>query len=84
MSVRFPFVHRLILGIHKTCRSRAVQISMNLSVLEEWISEMQLPRGVGAHFAPVRDLLTWLQARRLFMDALSAANSDQYRASRPL
>lgn len=44
------------------CRSRAVQISMNLSVLEEWIGEMQLPRGVGSHFAPVKDLLTWLQS----------------------
>ncbi|GBE77775.1 hypothetical protein SCP_0106570 [Sparassis crispa] len=44
------------------CRSRAVQISMNLSVLEEWVGEMQLPRGVVSHFAPVRDLLTWLQS----------------------
>lgn len=34
---------------------------MNLSVLEEWIGEMQLPRGIGSHFAPVKDLLTWLQ-----------------------
>lgn len=36
---------------------------MNLSVLEEWISKTGLPRGVGAHFAPVRDLLNWLQVR---------------------
>ncbi|CAL1695236.1 unnamed protein product [Somion occarium] len=43
------------------CRSRALQINMNLSVLEEWIGKMGLPRGVGAHFAPVRDLLNWLQ-----------------------
>ncbi|KAI0830583.1 DIL domain-containing protein [Trametes gibbosa] len=43
------------------CRSRAVQISMNLGVLEEWISSMELPRGVGSHFAPVHDLLNWLQ-----------------------
>ncbi|KAI9060570.1 ankyrin [Trametes sanguinea] len=43
------------------CRSRAVQISMNLGVIEEWISQMELPRGVGAHFAPVHDLLNWLQ-----------------------
>ena len=34
---------------------------MNLSVLEEWIGEMQLPRGIGSHFAPVKDMLTWLQ-----------------------
>ncbi|OCH94762.1 hypothetical protein OBBRIDRAFT_845272 [Obba rivulosa] len=43
------------------CRSRAVQIGMNLSVIEEWITQMGLPRGIGYHFAPVRDLLNWLQ-----------------------
>ncbi|KAI0348366.1 hypothetical protein BDW22DRAFT_1385642 [Trametopsis cervina] len=43
------------------CRSRAVQISMNISALEEWIGNMDLPKGVGAHFAPVKDLLNWLQ-----------------------
>ncbi|KAI0687789.1 DIL domain-containing protein [Cytidiella melzeri] len=43
------------------CRSRAVQISMNISVVEEWIDSMDLPKGVGAHFAPVKDLLSWLQ-----------------------
>jgi hypothetical protein len=41
--------------------SRAVQIGMNLSVLEEWVGKMALPRGVQSHFAPVRDLLNWLQ-----------------------
>lgn len=44
-------------------RSRAVQISMNISVIEEWIDNMDLPKGVGAHFAPVKDLLNWLQVR---------------------
>jgi hypothetical protein len=34
---------------------------MNLSVLEEWIDDMRLPRGIASHFSPVRDLLTWLQ-----------------------
>ena len=45
-------------------RSRAVQISMNISVIEEWIDSMDLPKGVGAHFAPVKDLLNWLQVRK--------------------
>ena len=36
---------------------------MNVSVLEEWVGEMGLPRGVQSHFAPVRDLLNWLQVR---------------------
>ncbi|KAL0578711.1 hypothetical protein V5O48_003267 [Marasmius crinis-equi] len=43
------------------CRSRAVQIGINLSVLEEWVIQMGLPRGVQGHFAPVRELLHWLQ-----------------------
>ncbi|EGO28334.1 hypothetical protein SERLADRAFT_445839 [Serpula lacrymans var. lacrymans S7.9] len=43
------------------CRSRAIQIRINLNVLEEWIDEMGLPRGISAHFCAVRDLLNWLQ-----------------------
>ena len=38
-----------------------MQINMNLSVLEEWVGQMGLPRGVQSHLAPVRDLLNWLQ-----------------------
>ncbi|KAJ7092642.1 DIL domain-containing protein [Mycena epipterygia] len=43
------------------CRSRAVQIGMNVSTLEEWVGQMGLPRGVQSHFNPVRDLVNWLQ-----------------------
>lgn len=44
------------------CRSRAVQISMNISVIEEWaITDAGLPRGVVSHFAPAKELLRWLQ-----------------------
>lgn len=44
------------------CRSRAVQISMNISVIEEWaITNAGLPRGVISHFAPAKELLRWLQ-----------------------
>lgn len=42
-------------------RSRAVQIGMNLSVLEEWVGKMGLPHGVQSHLIPVRDLINWLQ-----------------------
>ena len=51
-------------------RSRAVQISMNVSVIEEWVGKMGLPRGVQSHFAPVRDLLNWLQVRNPHRDAI--------------
>lgn len=43
--------------------SKATQVAANLSTLEQWITEMDLPRGVHLHFAPVKDLLHWLQVR---------------------
>ncbi|KAJ6509454.1 DIL domain-containing protein [Mycena vitilis] len=43
------------------CRSRAVQIGMNLGALEEWVGQVGLPRGVQSHFNPARDLVNWLQ-----------------------
>ena len=42
-------------------RSRAIQIGMNLSVLEEWVVNSGLPHGVEGHFTPVRELVHWLQ-----------------------
>ncbi|KIK05502.1 hypothetical protein K443DRAFT_675060 [Laccaria amethystina LaAM-08-1] len=54
--------NRLITRKKYLCRSRAVQISANLAVLEEWIEEMGIPPGVQVHFSPVRDLLNWLQS----------------------
>ncbi|PPQ92673.1 hypothetical protein CVT25_013980 [Psilocybe cyanescens] len=53
--------NRIITRKKYICRSRAVQISMNLTVIEEWIEEMGIPPGIQIHFAPVRDLLNWLQ-----------------------
>src|ERR1700729_899760 len=57
-----PFPFDIVLFSHSSLdRSRAVQINMNLSVLEEWVGQMGLPRGVQSHLIPVRDLLNWLQ-----------------------
>ncbi|KAF8632573.1 hypothetical protein AX15_001783 [Amanita polypyramis BW_CC] len=51
-----------VLGRKKyLCRSRAIQVGLNISVLEDWIEQMGLPQGVRSHFAPVHDLLVWLQ-----------------------
>ena len=44
---------------------------MNLSALEEWVESVNLPRGVVAHFSPVRDLVNWLQARRSLLPSVS-------------
>ncbi|KAG6841911.1 hypothetical protein C0991_005091 [Blastosporella zonata] len=54
--------NRIITRKKYLCRSRSIQIGMNLAVLEEWIEQMELPSGVQAHFHPVRDLLNWLQS----------------------
>ncbi|PVF94843.1 hypothetical protein CPB86DRAFT_808363 [Serendipita vermifera] len=46
------------------CRSRAIQIGLNLGVLEEWVrggTGVGLPREVGGHFQVVKELITWLQ-----------------------
>lgn len=32
-----------------------------MAIIEEWVDEMNVPPGVLAHFAPVRDLLSWIQ-----------------------
>ena len=45
---------------------------MNVSVLEEWVGEMGLPKGVQSHFAPVRDLLNWLQVRNPGRDVVDS------------
>jgi hypothetical protein len=44
-------------------RSRARQLADNVSILENWVASMELPYGIHSHFAPVRDLLSWLQVR---------------------
>lgn len=38
-------------------------MGMNIGVLEDWVEQMGLPRGVQTHFVPVKDLLSWLQVR---------------------
>ncbi|TFK30350.1 hypothetical protein FA15DRAFT_662297 [Coprinopsis marcescibilis] len=53
--------NRVITRKKYICRSRALQISANMSVVEEWTDEMGIPPGVLSHFAPVKDLLNWLQ-----------------------
>ncbi|GAA5820324.1 hypothetical protein JCM3770_004047 [Rhodotorula araucariae] len=44
------------------CRSRAMQIRLNASNLEEWARTNRLPtKMVAVHFAPLNQLLQWLQ-----------------------
>lgn len=55
--------NRLISRKKYLCRSRAIQVGMNVGVLEEWVTRVGLPKGVSNHFACVRQLLSWLQVR---------------------
>ncbi|EIW86798.1 hypothetical protein CONPUDRAFT_161452 [Coniophora puteana RWD-64-598 SS2] len=59
------------------CRSRAVQINMNLSVLEEWIDDVGLHKGIASHFAPLRELLSWLQCLSSITDFLNLVATIQ-------
>lgn len=43
------------------CRSKALQIRMNLTVIEEWVREHHLPSNLGAYFNPVVQLVQLLQ-----------------------
>ncbi|KLO14496.1 hypothetical protein SCHPADRAFT_872681 [Schizopora paradoxa] len=53
--------NRILTRKRYLCRSRALQVAMNLGAVEEWIGDAGLPRGVESHFGPVRELLLWLQ-----------------------
>ncbi|KAF7728487.1 hypothetical protein EC973_006040 [Apophysomyces ossiformis] len=43
------------------CRSKALQVRMNISVLEEWIQQHHLPTDLNTHFQPLKQLLQFLQ-----------------------
>ncbi len=58
--------NRIVTRKKYLCRSRGVQIQLNLLALEDWVTEAGLPLGVQAHFAPVKELLNWLQVRDEF------------------
>ena len=57
--------NRIITRKKYLCRSRALQIGLNISVLEEWTGSVGLPSGVCSHFQTVRELLIWLQVGTL-------------------
>jgi len=74
---RKKYICRLVLSLFKHCscisqqecllRSRALQISMNLTAIEEWIEEMGIPSGIQIHLAPLKDLLNWLQVKHAML-----------------
>ncbi|GAA5859929.1 hypothetical protein JCM1840_001800 [Sporobolomyces johnsonii] len=54
--------NRLLTQRKYLCRSRAMQIRLNASNLEDWARANRLPtKMVSVHFAPLNQLLQWLQ-----------------------
>lgn len=53
--------NKMIVQKKYLCRSKAMQIGMNISVMEEWVTSVGLPASVSSHFQTLRELLIWLQ-----------------------
>lgn len=69
--------NRLISRKRYLCRSRAMQVGMNVGVLEEWVARIGLPRGISSHFTPVRQLLSWLQCLSSITDFAALIDTIQ-------
>ncbi|CCF54087.1 hypothetical protein NDA10_002688 [Ustilago hordei] len=56
--------NRVITRKRYLCRSRAIQIRMNVSALEDWARSNALPLSiVHAHLSPLSQLISWLQCQ---------------------
>jgi hypothetical protein len=53
--------NKMILQKKYLCRSRAVQIGVNVQGLESWVGSSGFPSNVALHFQPLKELLMWLQ-----------------------
>lgn len=53
--------NRILSNRKYLCRSRALQIRMNMTIIDEWIREHHLPTSLTTYFSPVIQLLQLLQ-----------------------
>jgi hypothetical protein len=60
--------NRILANRKMLCRSKALQVRMNLSVLEEWIRSQRLPTTLLSCFDPVTQLLQLLQCLSQLQD----------------
>lgn len=67
--------NRILLNKKHLCRSRALQIRMNLTVIEEWVREHHLPTTLGAYFNPVVQLVQLLQCVSQLTDLMDFINT---------
>lgn len=59
------------------CRSKALQIRMNLSAMEEWVRESKLPTSLNDNFEPLVQLLQLLQCLSQMDDILMFSSTIQ-------
>ncbi|KAM3587162.1 hypothetical protein VKS41_002200 [Umbelopsis sp. WA50703] len=60
--------NRILANRKMLCRSKALQVRMNLSVLEEWVRSQRLPSSLLSCFEPVTQLLQLLQCLSQLQD----------------
>ncbi|KAG2211706.1 hypothetical protein INT47_008803 [Mucor saturninus] len=62
--------NRILYNKKYLCRSKALQIRMNLTVIEEWVRENHLPSTLGGYFNPVVQLVQLLQCVSQLQDLM--------------
>lgn len=62
--------NRILCNKKYLCRSKALQIRMNLTVIEEWVREHHLPSTLGGYFNPVVQLVQLLQCVSQLQDLM--------------
>ncbi|ORY93866.1 DIL domain-domain-containing protein [Syncephalastrum racemosum] len=63
--------NRILTNKKLLCRSKALQIRMNLSLMEEWVRENELPPSLISYFDPTTQLLQMLQCLTQLTDLAS-------------
>jgi hypothetical protein len=62
--------NRILFNKKHLCRSKALQIRMNLTIIEEWVREHGLPNTLSSYFNPVIQLVQLLQCVSQLQDLM--------------
>lgn len=63
--------NRILTNKKLLCRSKALQIRMNLSQIEDWITQSRLPSSLTSYFEPTMQLLQLLQCLTQLQDLVN-------------
>ncbi|CAO3596543.1 unnamed protein product [Absidia cylindrospora] len=67
--------NRILTNKKLLCRSKAMQIRMNLSQIEDWICANNMPASLGSYLTPTTQLLQLLQCLTQLTDLVSFINT---------